>query len=195
MTPAPDLALGKPAFASTIEGPSFTPAMAVDGNSSTRWSSGQWMQPAPAGSTSTWAAPYQRGSTQLGTAYAVNYQIQVSDDALNWVAIQAVSGNQGKGLVDFTGLSATGRYVRIDCTRTSAGSDNFSLYDLQVYGIAAAPVSPAARGVEPTTPATGPAPPPPAGSHAPWGTGTGEARPESHRPPLKNFMRPLTQVL
>ena len=137
VAPAPDLALGKPAFSSTIEGPSFTPAMAVDGNSGTRWSSGQWMQQSGTG----WiyvnlGTPFQINEVRLNweTAYAVNYQIQVADDALNWVAIKAVSGNQAKGPVDFTGLSAIGRYVRIYCTQVSAGSDNYSLYDFQVFG-------------------------------------------------------------
>src|SRR5262249_3555713 len=49
VTPAPDLALGKTAFASTVEGPAFAPGMAVDGSSATRWSSGQWMQPTDTG--------------------------------------------------------------------------------------------------------------------------------------------------
>ena len=146
VVPAPDLALGKPAFSSTIEGASFTPAMAVDGNSGTRWSSGQWMQQSGTG----WiyvdlGAPFHINEVRLNweTAYALNYQIQVSDDALNWVAIEAVSGNQAKGPVNFTGLSATGRYVRIVCTQVSAGADNYSLYDFNVYGT---PVTDLAQG-------------------------------------------------
>ncbi len=37
-------------------------------------------------------------------------------------------------LVDFTNLSARGRYVRVLCTRLNATS-NYSLYDLNVYGV------------------------------------------------------------
>ena len=70
------------------------------------------------------------------TAYAVDYQIQTSADAQNWTTIKTVVGNQSKGIVDFPGLSGTGRYVRIYCTQTSTGSDNYSLYDFQVYGTA-----------------------------------------------------------
>src|SRR5208282_734006 len=88
VTPAPDLALGKQAYASSVE----------------------------------------------SSNYAPNYQIQVSYDAVNWTTIQVISGNQSKGVADFSGLTGTGRYVRILCTQTSAGSDNYSLYDFNVYG-------------------------------------------------------------
>jgi len=137
VTPAPDLAVGKPAYSSTVESSSFLPALAVDGNGATRWSSGQWMQNSGTG----WiyadlGAPFSISEVRLNweTAYAVNYQIQVSSDAVNWTAIQSVTGNQSKGVVDFTGLSGTGRFVRVYCTKTSAGSDNYSLYDFNVYG-------------------------------------------------------------
>ena len=137
VTPAPDLALGKQAYASSVESSSYVPDQAIDGNSSTRWSSGQWMQ----NSNTGWiyvdlGAPFNISEVRLNweTAYAVNYQIQVSYNAVNWTTIEVISGNQGKGVADFSGLSGTGRYVRILCTRTSAGSDNYSLYDFNVYG-------------------------------------------------------------
>ena len=136
-TPISDLALDRPAYASSVESASYAPAMAVDGNSSTRWSSGQWMQ-----NSSTGWIYVDLGTTfnildvrlNWETAYAVNYQIQVSNDAVNWTTIQTITGNQSKSVADFSGLSATGRYVRIYCTQTSAGSDNYSLYDFNVYG-------------------------------------------------------------
>src|SRR5271157_2713179 len=137
VTPAPDLALGKQAYASSVERSSYVPDQAIDGNSSTRWSSGQWMQNSNIG----WiyvdlGAPFNISAVQLNwqTAYAVNYQIQVSYDAVNWTTVQVISGNQSKGVADFSGLTGTGRYVRILCTQTSAGSDNYSLYDFNVYG-------------------------------------------------------------
>ena len=100
VTPAPDLALGKPAVSSTVEGPGYAPAMAVDGNSSTRWSSGQWMQSTGTG----WiyvdlGAPYNVSEVRLNweAAYAVDYQVQLSDDAVHWVAVKSVAGNQADG--------------------------------------------------------------------------------------------------
>ena len=140
-TPLPDLAYGRPAYSSTVENPGYAPGMAVDGNSGTRWSSGQWMQ-----STSTgWiyvdlGATYNIDEVRLNweTAYAVNYQIQTSTDAQNWTTIDTITGNQSKGIVDFSGLSGVGQYVRILCTQTSQNSDNYSLYDFQVFGTPAA---------------------------------------------------------
>ena len=136
-TPITDLALNRPVYASSIESSSYTPSMAVDGNSSTRWSSGQWMQSSNVG----WiyvdlGATYNISEVRLNweTAYAVNYQIQVSNNAVDWTTIQNVTNNQSKAVVDFTGLSGVGRYVRVYCTQTSAGSDNYSLYDFSVYG-------------------------------------------------------------
>ncbi len=141
-TPIIDLAQNRPTFASSVESTGFAPSMAVDGNSSTRWSSGQWLQKSSTG----WiyvdlGVPFNISEVRLNweTAYAVNYQIQVSNDAVNWITIHTVTGNQSKAVVDFSGLSGTGRYVRILCTQTSAGSDNYSLYDFNVYGTPAEP--------------------------------------------------------
>jgi hypothetical protein len=139
VTPAPDLARGKPATSSTIEGDGYSPAMAFDGNASTRWSSGQWLQDTNIGWLSVdLGAPYHIAEIRLDweRAYAVDYQIQVSLDGSNWVAIKTVSGNKSDGPADFTGLAGLGRYVRIYCTQVSQGSDNFSLYSVQVYGTA-----------------------------------------------------------
>jgi P pilus assembly chaperone PapD len=143
-TPINDLAQNRPAYASSVESSSFAPSMAVDGNSSTRWSSGQWLQ----NSNTGWiyvdlGTPFNISEVRLNweTAYAVNYQIQVSNNAVNWITIETVTGNQSKAVVDFSGLSGTGRYVRIFCTQTSAGSDNYSLYDFNVYGTPAEPGS------------------------------------------------------
>ena len=83
-TPVVDLAQGRPASASTVESSSYAPQMAVDGNSGTRWSSGQWMQSSSTG----WiyvdlGANFDISEVRLNweTAYAVNYQIQTSTDA------------------------------------------------------------------------------------------------------------------
>ena len=91
--------------------PTTRPAMAVDGNSSTRWSSGQWMQTTGTG----WiyvdlGAPYNISEVRLNweTAYAVNYQIQVSDDAVNWIAIKTVTGNQSRASSTSPASPATG---------------------------------------------------------------------------------------
>jgi hypothetical protein len=140
-TKVADLAQERPAQSSSVESSTYSPERAVDGNSSTRWSSGQWMQDTGTGWISVdLGAPYNISEVRLNweTAYAVDYQIELSSDGENWVAIKTISGNQSKGVVDFPGLSGAGRYVRIYCTQTSQGSDNYSLYDFQVYGSALA---------------------------------------------------------
>jgi subtilisin family serine protease len=134
--PAFDLAMGRPTFASSVEGPGYTSALAVDGDGTTRWSSGQWMQPGSVG----WiyvdlGSPQPIGEVKLSweTAYGVDYQIQVSNDAQSWSTIVTVTGNQTAGIHDSSGLASTARYVRVYCTRTSDLNDNYSLYDFNVY--------------------------------------------------------------
>ena len=165
VTPAPDLALGKEAVASSIESPQYAATMAVDGDSTTRWSSGQWTQATSTG----WievdlAATYNVSEVRLNwqMAYAADYQIQVSTDALNWSAIETVEGNASGGIVDFAGLNAAGRYVRIYCTLTGSDSDNYSLYDLQVFGLPAAVTTQPPGGPQNNPPPVPPPVPPPA---------------------------------
>ncbi|MFO0889738.1 MAG: discoidin domain-containing protein [Isosphaeraceae bacterium] len=149
MVPAADLARGKAVTSSTVEGPGYAPGFAVDGDPATRWSSGQWMQPGEVGWIAVdLGARYEISGVRLNweTAYAVNYQIQVSDDGSSWTTIQDVSGNAQPGAVHFAGLSGSGRLVRIYCTQTSAGSDNYSLYEFQVYGLAVQLTDPAPAG-------------------------------------------------
>jgi hypothetical protein len=136
--PAPtELAAGKPAYASSIEGAGYEASKAVDGNGTTRWSSGQWMQ---GGNQVGWiyvdlGASYNICQVSLNweAAYAVNYQIQVSNDASNWKTVRSINGNGSSGVLDYTSLAARGRYVRIYCTQVNA-TNNYSLYDFKVYG-------------------------------------------------------------
>lgn len=138
ISPATDLALGKPAFASSVEGGGYEPGKAVDGNLSTRWSSGQWMQSTQVG----WFAVDLQDLHQITEvslnwerAYAVDYQIQTSADAVSWTTIRTVEGNSAPGLVELAGLNGLGRYVRVYSTKTSEGANNYSLYDFQVRGV------------------------------------------------------------
>ena len=148
-TPLADLAAGKPAASSTLEGPGFAASNAVDSNSSTRWSTGQWMQNTQIGWISIdLGARYVVDDVRLDweTAYAVDYQIQLSDDGVNWTTIRDVVGRTAPGLDDQSGLSGAGRYIRIYCTKTSATAINYSLYDLQVFGAPAASTSTSSVG-------------------------------------------------
>ena len=127
-----DLALNQPVQASSVENGAYPASNAVDGNSGTRWSSQfsdpQWIS-VDLGSV------YNITEVKLNweTAAGKDYLIQVSSDASNWTTIQTVTGNTTAGVHDYTGLSGTGRYVRVYGTArlTQYG---YSLYDLNVYG-------------------------------------------------------------
>ncbi|MEY9965689.1 beta-glucanase (GH16 family) [Streptacidiphilus sp. MAP12-16] len=126
----PDIALGKPTTASSVESTLFPASNATDGNPTTRWSSGfsdpQWLQVDLGQSynlthaTLTWEA-----------AAASAYQIQTSNDGATWSTIYTYN-NTPADLQDVS-LSGSGRYVRIYATsRASQWGD--SLYELALYG-------------------------------------------------------------
>jgi hypothetical protein len=126
-----NLALNKPTTASSLENASFTAAAATDGNTGTRWSSAfsdpQWLEvdlgssQAICGVTLNWEA-----------AYATAFQIQVSADNTNWTTIYSTTTGTG-GTQNLTGLSGTGRYIRMYGT-ARATPYGYSLWELQVYG-------------------------------------------------------------
>lgn len=129
-----DLALNRSVVASSVQNSSYLAANAVDGNSATRWSN-QFSDP-------QWiyvdlGATYNITEVTLNweTAAGKDYQIQVSADATNWTTIDTITGNTTAGVHDYTGLSGTGRYVRIYGT-ARATPYGYSLYDFNVYGTA-----------------------------------------------------------
>jgi hypothetical protein len=127
-----NLAKGKPVTVSSVENAGTGGANAVDGSLSTRWSS-QFSDP-------QWicvdlGATYNINEIRLDweTACGQNYQLQVSNDAVNWTTIQTVTGNASTGMLDYPGLNATGRYVRMYGT-ARATQWGYSLYEFEVYG-------------------------------------------------------------
>jgi hypothetical protein len=103
----------------------------VDGNTGTRWSSAfsdpQWIQ-IDLGQT------YSINHVTLNweAAYGKAYQIQVSNDASTWTTIYSTTTGNG-AIDDLTGLSGTGRYIRMYGTQR-ATVYGYSLYEFQVYG-------------------------------------------------------------
>jgi hypothetical protein len=119
--------------ASSVENGGTAASNAVDGNSSTRWSSQfsnpQWIY-VDLGST------YNITEVKLNweTAAGQDYQIQVSSDATNWTTtLQTVTGNTTSGWHDYQGLSGSGRYVRMYGTARTTPY-GYSLFDFNVYG-------------------------------------------------------------
>ena len=135
--PVPDnLAKGKTVTVSSTEANttvSTAGSNAVDGSYATRWSSlfadPQWI-------TVDLGANYSVNRVKLTweAAYASAYQIQLSSDNTNWTTLKSITGNTTT-TNDQTGLSGTGRYVRIYGT-SRATTYGYSLYEIEVYGTA-----------------------------------------------------------
>ena len=127
----PNLALNKPATASSLENASYAAPNAVDGSATTRWSSQfsdpQWLQ-VDMGQTYN----ISQVSLTWENAYATAYQIQVSNDATNWTSIYTTTTGAG-GTEKLTGLSGTGRYIRMYGTQR-ATQYGYSLWEFAVYG-------------------------------------------------------------
>jgi len=125
-----NIALNKPATSSSNENASLGPANAVDGNLSTRWSSGfsdpQWIRVDLGQSynishvTLNWEAAYGRA-----------YQIQTSPDGNTWTTI--FSTTTGDGGTDDLGVTGTGRYIRMNGTQR-ATQYGYSLFEFAVQG-------------------------------------------------------------
>lgn len=127
---AGNIALSRPVTVSSIESGSYPGANAVDGVTTTRWSSSfadnQWIY-VDLGSTSS----ISRVKLKWETAYASGYKVQTSNDATNWTDIYTTSTGNG-GVDDLTGLSGSGRYVRIYGVTRATGF-GISLFDFEVY--------------------------------------------------------------
>jgi hypothetical protein len=131
-----NLALNKTGVASSLETSAFAASLAFDGNTTgTRWASVEAVDP-------------QWIYVDLGATYAVNrvkitweaaygkdFLVQVSADATTWTTIKTVSGNTAL-VDDYTGLSGSGRYVRIYGTARGTAY-GYSIYEVEVYGAAA----------------------------------------------------------
>jgi F5/8 type C domain/Secretion system C-terminal sorting domain len=131
-----DLALGRPAFTSSIEGndtAAFTPTNAFDGDTTTRWSSAS---ADPQYIFVDLGAVYNLCRVTLfwENAYGSNFTIDVSNDSVNWTSLATITGNTA--LKDTIPLSGSGRYVRMSGT-VRGTPFGYSLYEFQVFGFPA----------------------------------------------------------
>src|SRR5579859_3821466 len=141
------LSQNRPATASSLESAAYPAANAVDGNTTTRWSSAfsdpQWLY-VDLGTVAT----INQVVLNWEAAYGKQYQIQVSNDAATWTTI--FTQTNGAGGVETLNVSGSGRYVRMYGTQRATGY-GYSLWEFPVHG-------------PPTTPTPAPtatAPPPP----------------------------------
>src|SRR5579859_1601909 len=144
-----NVALNKTATSSSSEGAGYVASLAVDGNLNTRWGSAfsdpQWLQvdlgatTSICGVTIIWEA-----------AYATAFQIQVSNDAATWTSIYSTTNGTG-GTQNLTGLSGSGRYIRMNGTARATGY-GYSIWEFQVFsGTSAATNTPTKTPVGPPT--------------------------------------------
>jgi len=139
-----NLALGRPATSSSNEAAGTTPNLAVDGNLTSRWSSGfsdpQWIQ-IDLGSTQT----IGRVVLRWEAAYGRSYQIQTSGNGTSWTTVYSTT--TGDGGTDDLSVSGSGRYIRMYGT-ARATPYGYSLFEFEVYGGSGGPTA--------TTPPPGP---------------------------------------
>ncbi|TDC54874.1 serine/threonine protein kinase [Micromonospora sp. KC207] len=124
-----NLALGRPATASSMEDARWAAANAVDGDHMSRWGSQfsdpQWL-------TVDLGAQWRIKEVVLRweLAHATEYRVDVSPDGRRWTTLHRTSSGRG-GVERITADDATGRYVRMYGTRR-VGGYGFSLYEIEV---------------------------------------------------------------
>ncbi|MEY9962728.1 hypothetical protein ABIA33_000754 [Streptacidiphilus sp. MAP12-16] len=124
------LSQGKTATASSVEAAGTPASAAVDGNTTTRWSSAfsdpQWLE-VDLGST----AQISQVVLNWEAAYATAFQIQTSADGTTWTSVYSTT--TGTGGVQTLNVTGSGRYVRMYGTQR-ATPYGYSLWEFQVYG-------------------------------------------------------------
>ncbi|WDZ83731.1 protein kinase domain-containing protein [Micromonospora cathayae] len=124
-----NIALGRPATASSQEGNHMAAADAVDGDPDTRWSSEfadpQWLTVDLGGlwQVSEVVLRWQR-------SYATGYRVDVSPDGQRWTTVYRTSTGEG-GVERVTVDQVPGRYVRMYATQR-AGQYGYSLWEMEV---------------------------------------------------------------
>ena len=125
-----NLALNRPAAASTKEGDNTDAKFAFDGSADTRWASAfsdaQWI-------SVDLGASYDLNKVVLKWegAYGKSYEIQVSADNVTWT--KAYGTTTGAGGTETLTVAGTGRYVRLNGTLRGTGY-GYSLWEFEVYG-------------------------------------------------------------
>jgi len=126
-----NLALGKPAVASSIELPKYPADNANDGDPNTRWSSqhedNEWLY-------IDLEASYEVHQVKLywEFAYGQSYDIDVSSDGINWVTVfEERSGDGGTDIINL-GTPVSARFVRMNglVRGTTWG---FSLFEFEIF--------------------------------------------------------------
>ncbi|PZR28105.1 MAG: hypothetical protein DI535_08085 [Citrobacter freundii] len=106
---------------------------AVDGNTSTRWSSAYSNDQSI---TVDLGAIKSLCQVELlwESAYATSFRIDISNDQVNWTTVATITGNTSK--TNTISISGSGRYVKMQGLTRATGY-GYSLYEFRVFGSAA----------------------------------------------------------
>ena len=131
-----DLARSGTAEASRSEA-SYTANLAIDGNSTTRWSSYQ----SGAENNNQWIAvnlgdTYKVNKVILNweTSYGKSYKIEVSTNGTNWTTVANITNNTSSGVKEHTFTATNAKFVRMFGVERGYEYGGFSLYSFEIYG-------------------------------------------------------------
>ncbi|MEV6634747.1 protein kinase [Actinoplanes sp. NPDC051470] len=124
-----NLALNRPAFASSVESDHWSAGMAVDGDPATRWSSGfaepEWLK---VDLGATWRVTDV--TVRWEDASAVSYRVELSTDGTAWTSVYSTTSGTG-GVVTVPADGKAARYVRVYCLKRFRAY-GFSIWDVEV---------------------------------------------------------------
>ena len=128
---AQNLALNKSTSASSVEKVGLESNFANDGNLTTRWASQHQVDPQWIHIDLQDEYSIDRVVIHWEAAYAIQYQIQLSSDGINWTTVfSETNGNGGEDVIIFSSQSA--RYVRMYGTQRALNY-GYSIYEFEVY--------------------------------------------------------------
>ncbi|MEV7098428.1 discoidin domain-containing protein [Amycolatopsis sp. NPDC051045] len=152
------LSYGKSGTASSYQDdgncPGCLPAKAFDHDPATRWATSAttgWVDPGWLQVDLGAVAAVHQVVLQWDPAYAVAYQLQVSNDGANWTSLYSTT--TGKGFKETLTVNGSGRYVRMYGTARSNGY-GYSLWGFDVYGTGGNPTQPPPAPPAPHFPGT-----------------------------------------
>lgn len=129
-----------------------TPARAFDLDPASRWATtteSGWVDPGWISVDLGATAQIDKVILQWDPASAKSYQIQVSNDNVNWN--QIYSTTNGPGFKETLNITGSGRYVRMYGTQRNTPY-GYSLWEFQVYGTGGAPTTPPTPPADPANP-------------------------------------------
>ncbi|MEV6286648.1 discoidin domain-containing protein [Kribbella sp. NPDC051770] len=127
-----------------------TPARAFDLDPASRWATATdsgWVDPGWISVDLGATAQIDKVVLQWDPASAKSYEVQTSNDNVNWTKIYGTTN--GPGFKETLNITGTGRYVRMYGTQRNTPY-GYSLWEFQVYGTGGAPNTPPTPPADPS---------------------------------------------